>query len=342
MFDSILDALGVAGSALSAPGDYLRGALAGRLGERASGRDLLGSLGLDPGDGFGGQLAGFGTEVLTDPLTYLGGAAGRLIGGRASKAAEAMGPGYRTGGQDLARMMTEFEASQPELSLTVDSVGQRLKTIFDSPNADRILGELPPESKILGGGAEGVGFLTPQGDVLRLGKVAQGAPGRPVAEGVAQATRAVDIPTGVKDLIYRAERVPLAEHVDDVRYMHSPAGPGMPTRMQQLDESLGRSGLQLIDDHSGNVGMIGGKPVVIDPGAYLTEGYSGAFQQPTQAAEPGALMRALLGVLGGQGQTRRAIEAGLPGPDMRNQLTLLGGGLGSVGGIYGRASSGGY
>jgi hypothetical protein len=160
VFDSILDGLGVVGDALSAPGDYLRGALSGRMGERASGRDLLSSLGLDPGDSTLGQIAGIGTEVATDPLTYLGGAAGRLLGGRASKAAEAMGPGYQTGGQDLARMMGEFEASRPGDVMGVRSVGARLKTLFDSPNSSRLMSEIPPQSKILGGGAEGVGFLT--------------------------------------------------------------------------------------------------------------------------------------------------------------------------------------
>ena len=60
------------GSALSAPGDYLRGALTGNIGQRASGRSMLDKWGLtDPHDkGWGSWGAGLAADIVTDPLTY--------------------------------------------------------------------------------------------------------------------------------------------------------------------------------------------------------------------------------------------------------------------------------
>lgn len=79
------DALSGAAYVLDTPGSLTRGVLAGRFGERLSGRDLLSSYGLaDPEDD--SLMAGvrdIGTSILTDPLTYFGGAlaskAGRLL-----------------------------------------------------------------------------------------------------------------------------------------------------------------------------------------------------------------------------------------------------------------------
>lgn len=59
---------------LSAPGDYTRGLLGGRHGERLSGRELLTEYGLtspnDPDAWEGADFAGAGVDMLTDPLTY--------------------------------------------------------------------------------------------------------------------------------------------------------------------------------------------------------------------------------------------------------------------------------
>lgn len=62
-------------SALSAPGDYTRGLLAGRPGERVGSRELLSSYGLanENDDSTLAGLRDFGVGVLTDPLTYSGG-----------------------------------------------------------------------------------------------------------------------------------------------------------------------------------------------------------------------------------------------------------------------------
>lgn len=59
---------------LDTPGSYLRGALAGRMGERASGRQLLEAWNLlRPEDqGLGASAAGMATEMAVDPLNLLG------------------------------------------------------------------------------------------------------------------------------------------------------------------------------------------------------------------------------------------------------------------------------
>lgn len=81
---------------LDMPGSYLRGALGGRLGERLSGRDMLEEWGIldENQEGFdGGDVAGFGADVLLDPLNALGGA-GLLRGlskiGKHNKTSEAL------------------------------------------------------------------------------------------------------------------------------------------------------------------------------------------------------------------------------------------------------------
>jgi hypothetical protein len=75
MIDGLLEALGAVGYAFDTPGALLRGALIGRPGERASGREMLEALGysanqegLDLGD-----VLGFGAEMVLDPLNLLPG-----------------------------------------------------------------------------------------------------------------------------------------------------------------------------------------------------------------------------------------------------------------------------
>lgn len=81
----LLDALGYAGSALSAPGDYTRGLLAGRPGERVNPRQLLDAWGADLDEeddswlGWGRDLA---VGVATDPLTYALPFAGNYLGAK--------------------------------------------------------------------------------------------------------------------------------------------------------------------------------------------------------------------------------------------------------------------
>lgn len=90
----LLEALGFVGNVLDTPGALVRTALAGRNplpgifdpSQRVSGRELLHGLGLvgDNEEGLDlGDVLGFGTEVLTDPVNLLGGTAlARLLGAR--------------------------------------------------------------------------------------------------------------------------------------------------------------------------------------------------------------------------------------------------------------------
>lgn len=81
--------LGALLDALSMPGDYTRGLLAGRPGDRVNPRDLLAGYGMaDPqDDGWLSLARDLGVGALTDPLTYAGGLLGRGLAGRRAAAA---------------------------------------------------------------------------------------------------------------------------------------------------------------------------------------------------------------------------------------------------------------
>ena len=67
------------GDFLSMPGDYARGLLAGRAGERVTGRELLREYGLaGEEDNWGNFAAGMATDLVTDPLALVSGPAGSL------------------------------------------------------------------------------------------------------------------------------------------------------------------------------------------------------------------------------------------------------------------------
>ena len=79
--------VGRVADALSLPGDYARGLLAGRPGERVGGRDLLKEFGIVPQeDNWGSFVAGLGVDLVTDPLSFVSGPAKALsAGGRAAQ-----------------------------------------------------------------------------------------------------------------------------------------------------------------------------------------------------------------------------------------------------------------
>lgn len=71
--------LSMVGDALSMPGDYLRGVIAGRPGERVTGRELNRAAGLaGPQDNWGNWAGGLVTDFFTDPLALLSGPAKAL------------------------------------------------------------------------------------------------------------------------------------------------------------------------------------------------------------------------------------------------------------------------
>jgi hypothetical protein len=78
----LADTLSGVGYALDTPGALLRGALAGKPGARATGREMWQSWGYDPG-----ELGGLATEFVVDPLNLIGAAGGLLKTTKLGKAA---------------------------------------------------------------------------------------------------------------------------------------------------------------------------------------------------------------------------------------------------------------
>ncbi len=336
---TLLDALGYLGDSLDKPGRAVRGLFGGRPDElaaaipfsdsmgltdpsrRTSGRDILSQLGMDPGDGLGGTAAGMGVEMALDPLTYLGAGIGARLGTRAGEAAATMGPRYGTTMDDMLRGVNGLPDFMQE------GATRRLRTMAEAnPNA---FSEVDPAARILGAGAEGVAFQNPGGDVTRLGLVATSDDvGRPVSEHVLQATRGIDYP-GAKFNV-RAERLPYADQVGNEAMWTQQA-------MDEFNRKIGSSGLALGDDHAGNLGLLRGRPVMIDPGAVDTlPNFAGAYQPIMQSAEPSALMKMLIGLGGGDEATRSAIAAGRSGPSFTRGFAAGGGGLGANLGAWGR------
>jgi AraC-like DNA-binding protein len=78
------------GDALSAPGDYTRGLLVGRAGERVTGREMLRDMGLaGPEDNWWNFTGGLIADVATDPLSFVSGPAASLT--KAGIAAKKLG-----------------------------------------------------------------------------------------------------------------------------------------------------------------------------------------------------------------------------------------------------------
>lgn len=213
---------------------------------------------------------------------------------------------------------------------------RRAQEIMSDPNAARILQEIPPGSSLLRAGAEALALRTPSGDILRIGRdrfSPTGGPGRPVSDSMLQATRTVDI--GASSPM-RVERVPMAESVLDASVLTRRNPQTMLSPMDEARSAAQRSGLTFWDDHLGNVGIVNGKPVIIDPGAVGTASFTGAYQPVTQAAAPSTMSSLLLRALGGDDAIRAAIESGRT-PTYTAPLTRLGAEGGAAAGEGGRA-----
>lgn len=107
----LMEMLGNVGYALDTPGAYLRGGLSGRLGERASGRDMLESWGaLDPNEeGLDwGDAAGLAVDLVADPLNIF------LAAGGAKYIPKL--------GSSLARLMSAFSEA-PEAAALARAAG---------------------------------------------------------------------------------------------------------------------------------------------------------------------------------------------------------------------------
>ena len=314
--DELMSALGYLGDLADKPGRAVRGLLAGRGREamaalpfsdtagltdpadRVSGADLLASAGLQTGNELADALLGFGAEAALDPTTYLGAGLGARLGAKAGRslerAAVARGPGYTGGAAHLAEL-----------------AGNGAKDFADDIKmfAPGALSEVPPASQFLGKGQQAVAFRTPTGDVVRLGFVGPGESGRPVADSVLQATRAADYGLPGTGITVRAERVPFADMAGDRKYWLGGSGVPGQTRIGAVRKAAADEGLLFADAHAGNVGVYGGRPVVIDPGAVEPLAGAALTRQPvTAAADPSPAAALLLDLLGGQPAMRRALD----------------------------------
>jgi len=237
-----LENLSAIGSLLAAPGDYTRGLLAGQPGDRVGGGELLAALGLlDAGDdSVLGKALGFGANVLTDPLTYAGAALGAL-GSRG--AYKALGPMHPGGAEKV------FAAGDAVMQdLRADPL---LSEVLASPQARAVLQEIPEGSTYLPGGSSALPFRTPAGDVVRIAPPLEDA--RLAIPEMLQPTR------NVTHGPFRVERLPWAENVGDRALFDEAAGP--------LSEAIRARGLDPADMHPGNIGLVNGRPMVIDSGA---------------------------------------------------------------------------
>ena len=318
--------LGTLGSLLE-PLDYPRRALWGLLGLPESGAEVVSNAtGLDK-EGLPAQALGFGVSVLGDPLTYLGGFAGRLAGkglgamaGRALEgAAAARGPQYAGGTSKLAELLAGANAAVPEGAGGLE----RLKGLLASPHAEAVAGEIPQGSKFLGAGAEGAAWRTPEGGVVRLEGGGKLPP--PAAPAIDEALQAVRNVTAGP---YRVTHAPFVETLpglesslsspnNTLAQMRTFRGELEPTRQAFEDaagamrERLSGAGHSPWDVSSGNVGRTGaGNWVVHDPGA-IDAAAGTPLQASTELRRPGRVTNWLLDMLGGGQGVQQDISQGI-------------------------------
>ncbi len=279
--------------------------------------------------GSGDFLPSLAAGLLTDPLTYAGGIGGSRVGGRIGKGIEetasVVGPGYSGRGSLLDAMAHADAASAAHGIFPTSSAAERLRQLHPG-EFDRIASEVPEGSTFLGNGVERVALRTPTGDVISVGPVADTfGLGRPVDPIVNRATRTVDLPpTKLNGAGYRAERSPLAE-MRDSDFWYGPQGGQM--RWDTMDGGIER-GLRMTDVHAGNLGLVGGKPVVIDPGSvYHTQKFSGSFE-PVTIADPSAELGTLGRLLGAQGRLRGTLEGTRDDMGLERLLSRMGAGAG--------------
>ena len=363
MLDSIMSALGYVGDALDKPGRAVRGVLAGKPQElaaaipfsdslgitdpanRTSGRELLSSLGASTGNDLLDGGLGFAAEIATDPTTYLGGFAGRMLGKAADAAQVARGPRYATTADDLGAKILGSGNDQGILNLRGWGADENIDAFR------RAARDVPPNSEFLGAGVEGVAFKSPSGDVYRVGLQDGGRAGRPVADSILQPSLTADTNFSRKGLnwddngnflgeiteprAFRVERTPFADRVGDKQFWRTRDPETMLTQMDVLRSQSKGAGLPITDPHYGNVGVVGGSPKVIDPGAVDASAFAGDFAPVIGRAEPGVGMDLLLRALGGDAALQRSLESGVMSPGLANKLTAYGALAGAAPGRFG-------
>jgi hypothetical protein len=225
------------------PGSETMGLL--EPGSQVGGRELNRMYGLaGQEDSWGNFLGGMATDVLTDPLTYAGG----WLGGKAGSALyNRLGPRY---GADAAKLsglsVPAADASSGGAGLIGDVLGSKASR--------SVLNEIPGGSSYLGAGAESLNLATPEGDVLKiLRHNPRAATGIPEVDGVINPTRRVVHGD------WEVNRVPRATQVGDESVYRQAAGP--------LKDRLNAQGIDVFDLKPEDVGLVGGKPTILDMGS---------------------------------------------------------------------------
>lgn len=317
--------LAILGGSLMGGGAQFGGNLSGNAAFKAPTSEQV-ARGMFGSDDFLPSLA---AGLLTDPLTYAGGIGGARAGGRIGKGIEetasVVGPGYNGRGSLLEAMAKADAAESAHGIFPVSSAAERLRQLRPA-DFDRIASEVPEGSSFLGRGTERIAMRTPTGDVVSVGPVADTfGLGRPIDPIVNRATRTVDLPPPLESMAgYRAERSPLAE-IRGRDFWYGPQGERM--RWDQMDAANQR-GLRMTDIHEDNLGLIGGRPVVIDPGSvYHTKQFKGGFE-PVTIADPSAELGTLGRLLGAQGRLRGTLEGTRDDIGLERLLSRMGAGAG--------------
>jgi hypothetical protein len=216
--------------------------------------DLLAAAGMDK-DSWLTKGLGMAGDMATDPLTYAGMAAGGL---GAAKAFEGLGPML---GGDAAKLSA---LAIPEEMAERGGAGM-VQQALSSPNASKILNEIPAGSTFQGAGAESLALKTPQGDVLKLSPFSEGsAINYPELPGVNQPTRRMAYGN------IEVSRTPMATDVGNQALFdqHSAA----------LHQQFEGAGADLFDFKPEDMGMVNGQPKVLDMGSIDTPNAAGPFK----------------------------------------------------------------
>jgi hypothetical protein len=243
----LLNLLSSAADVVDTPRQLVWQGISGLAGKNYRGAaDALADAGMDPDSPLTKGL-GFAGDVATDPLTWAGALAG---GGAARGLFSAFGPRYGADAAKLAALeIPEALAGHGGASLAAEALA--------SPHAAGILNEIPGGSKVLGAGAESLALGTPEGDVLKLSRFdPKAAVNLPDLPEINNPTRRQFFGN------MEVSRVPLASNVGD-EAMFNQSRPA-------LEEALRGAGLDVYDLKPEDVGMVGGRPKVLDMGSLDT------------------------------------------------------------------------
>ena len=203
--------------------------------------------------------------------------------------------------------------------------------LMQSPDLNRILPELPPGIRFLGGGAEALAFEAPDGRVIRVSPNMVTLPG-PGINRIMESPQRPRIPEMLEPVRsiqagdWRVEHMPKVKPVSDMvdRVDATPGGEGgraersANATAETLADAIRTRGYDPWDVFARNVGMTNeGNAIIYDGGAVDVPGrldrkpnFKPEFY-PTNPKAPTPEQMAQLQQLGGADQIRDAIQAGL-------------------------------